>query len=689
MKSPLISIIVPQMSSNVRECASLIRTIKAADCPVEVFLIRPETDVPPHGPNALKKAGVKHTICYEKRFDIATFRMYISQKCQGKYIAVLSPTDVFEPDFLFRMVHRAERARADITFCDFLRFDTKSKTRQAVAWSLVQSRLPSKPVFSAADCPLTVFNITPLGLFNKLYKRSFLQSIPYEISENVSGFVAFGLETFTMAERIAYVEGRLWCSCPRPHLPQKDIDSERSVVQEFGDVCYFLMKTQKQVLLHQSFVNYFVQKLYLMSQVLAEPQKSFWQSFVATRCLRYFHTDTYDATYFYHWEHYPWVHALLLKPNLSDRLEDMYRRNKKNVIPIVMAINDHYTDYAGVTIQSIREHASPDYFYDIYIMYTGLSDESIKRLENLSESHVRITCMNVSENLADCTLEDKLNKDLWHISKETFYRFLIADLFPGYDKVLYLDCDLVVLSDVAELYQTDLGTNLLGGCYNSLYDEEYRYAENTLKTDSLSYINAGVLLINTKLWRKEKVQEQCFDVLAQYGNTLKYQDQDILNMVCRYRICLLPYHWNFIYSLYTMQNPGYMRYLDRQAFRVCDLKIIHYTWWRKPWNCPEAQWADIWWAYAKRSPFYEHILFNRVAGMERKYVKTDVPASRLIKSDSSVSERLKGIRTVSPDVDPLLKQYIKEAVLFLLSWGHTRQYHRNNLDMLMRLIEQR
>ena len=160
-------------------------------------------------------------------------------------------------------------------------------------------------------------------------------------------------------------------------------------------------------------------------------------------------------------------------------------------------------------------------------------------------------------------------------------------------------------------------------------------------------------------------------------------------MVCRYRIYLLPYHWNFLYSLYTMQNPGYMRYLDRQAFRVCDLKIIHYTWWRKPWICPEAQWADIWWAYAKRSPFYEHILFNRVAGMERKYVKTDAPASRPIKSDSSVSERLKGIRTVNPDVDPLLKQYIKEAVLFLLSWGHTRQYHRNNLDMLMRLIEQR
>lgn len=688
MKSPLISIIVPQMSSNVPECESLIRPIKAADCPVEVFLIRPETNVQLHRPNALKKAGVKHTVCYEKRFDAATLRTYIAQKCSGKYVIVLSPTDTFESDFLFRMVNKAERARADITFCDFLRFDTKDKTKRTVAWSLVRSRLPTKQVFAATDCPLTAFNITPIGLLNKLYNRSFLQSIPYEISENVSGFVALALETFAAAERIAYVEDRLWCSYPRPHLPQKDIETERSVVQEFGDAYYFLMKTQKQTLLHQSFVNYFVQKLYLMNRVLSEPQKSFWQSFVATQCAHYFETDTYDSPYFYHWKSYSWLHALLLRPNLSTRLEDMYRKNKKDVIPIVMAINDHYTDYAGVTIQSIREHASPDYFYDIYIMYTGLSDESIKRLENLSASQVRITCMNVSDELSDYVLDDKLNKELWHISKETFYRFLIADLFPGYDKILYLDCDLVVLSDVAELYHTDLGTNLLGGCYNSLYDDEYRYAENTLKTDALSYINAGVLLINTKLWRKEKVKEQCFQVLAQYGNTLKYQDQDILNMVCRYRIYLLPYYWNFIYSLYTMQNPGYMHYLEQHKFHVRDVKIIHYTWWRKPWICPEAEWADIWWAYAKRSPFYEHILFNRVAGMEKKYVKTEVPVPPRIGRDLSITERLKAIRTVSPNVDPLLKQYIKESVLFLVSWGEARKYHRHNLDMLMRLIEQ-
>ena len=98
------------------------------------------------------------------------------------------------------------------------------------------------------------------------------------------------------------------------------------------------------------------------------------------------------------------------------------KRDIRKRLPVVMAINDDYVLYAGVTIQSIKEHVSKNKFYDIYVMYTDLNTEAIKKLEVLSEEYFHVNCIDVHQYLNGYVFEDKMNEKLWHISKETFYR---------------------------------------------------------------------------------------------------------------------------------------------------------------------------------------------------------------------------------------------------------------------------
>lgn len=689
MKSPIVSIIVPTADTSIDFYEKLISIVQQDLYPVELLIIHKDKKPSKNQSAELKKAGIAHALFYESKFNFKKLKDYITQKCSGKYIMVLSDKDEFEPQFLQRMVNKAELSDADIVFCDFTRFNEQTSIEENVNWSIKNDFLPMKAVFNASDCPDTIFNITPLGIRNKLYKRKFLTSLEYEISDETEGFLAFAMETFSEAKRITCVNDKLfsWHKDEKTDIRQ-DINKERSLVKEFGDVYYFLMKTEKEVILQKSFTNYFTQKIYFWYLRLGEPFKSFWETFAAFQVSHYFDVESQDKSYFYNPDAYRWVSQLALKQNLSPELEKVYLSDKKDVVPVVMAINNDYMLYAGVTIQSIKEHASRDKFYDIYVMYTWLEPSSIRKLESLSDEQFRITCINVDSYLKGYSFEDKMNRELWHISKETYYRFLIADLFPGYDQVIYLDADLIVRDDLAKLHGINLGKNLLGGCYNSLYGEEYRQMETVLKIDPLSYINAGVLLMNAKLWRDEKVGEQCFQALSKYGTTIKYQDQDILNIVCHYRIQLIDYRWNFIYSLYTLKNPDYMRFLSRNNFQTNSLKIIHYTWWQKPWVCPENEMADIWWDYAKKSPFYEAILLKRIKIiLQENNHSGESPDNPVIVNNVSSKEIIKNIQKGNSSVYPLLSQYIKESVLFLMTWGEKRKYHSEKLSSIKALIE--
>lgn len=286
---------------------------------------------------------------------------------------------------------------------------------------------------------------------------------------------------------------------------------------------------------------------------------------------------------------------------------------KSKIVPIVFATNDHYAPYLFVALMSLIENASIDSFYDVYIFYDCLSQQYRINLKNLASNwkNVRITCVDVSK---------KLKKEFYysraHYSKEMYYRLLIAEILYQYDKVLYLDCDLIVCRDVADLYRQDINDNVLGAVFNLCDQNMEWYVKKELHLDNTRYFNSGVLLINTSLFIEKGIKNQCIEKLRD-GKKLACPDQDVLNMVCQENTKLLDDRWNFQWQYLIIgyledghivdeKQLEYYKKISSNAF------IVHYTTGIKPWNSPDQPLACYFWNYARQSIYYEKILYENV-----------------------------------------------------------------------------
>ena len=123
---------------------------------------------------------------------------------------------------------------------------------------------------------------------------------------------------------------------------------------------------------------------------------------------------------------------------------------KTKEIPVCFATDDNYVPFLAVAVASLLDNASKDKFYRIFVLITKLKEENIEKIKSLETENSQIEFISLAKEL------DKI-KDMFHLrdyySKETYYRIFIPNLFPYYKKVLYLDCDITVLGDVAELYE--------------------------------------------------------------------------------------------------------------------------------------------------------------------------------------------------------------------------------------------
>lgn len=278
-----------------------------------------------------------------------------------------------------------------------------------------------------------------------------------------------------------------------------------------------------------------------------------------------------------------------------------------NIVPIVFSTNDKYAAYLGVVITSLIKHASADRQYIIYILSTYLSYHHKQRLLDLKRKNIEIITVDVSEKMAD-----KKIPTVRHLSPETTFRLLVDDLFPEYDKVLYLDCDIIINHDVAELYDIDLADNILGVARARLVSKLVEDIENNLCIPYQDYFNAGVLLININRFREANIGKKCIEMLQTDVGKYKCMDQDVLNITCQGNVKFISDQWNVEWA----HIAGTIKEVVIDESRKDSLKslddpyIIHFTTEIKPWAHPENIMADYFWNVAKKTVFYEEILMN-------------------------------------------------------------------------------
>ena len=265
----------------------------------------------------------------------------------------------------------------------------------------------------------------------------------------------------------------------------------------------------------------------------------------------------------------------------------------KPVIPVFFATDNNYAPFVAITLESILENCSKDYFYHFHVLTTDLDKSYEEKLKKYESEDVKIEFISLRETLTKIKVKFHL-RDYYSI--ETYYRFFIANMYPQYDKVLYMDCDIVVLGDIAELYNNDI-TNL----YLAASPEEVMaevkvfgdYVENALDVPVAEYFNAGIMVMNLAEFRKDNIEKKFFEMINRFRFRVT-QDEDYLNVLCKGKTKILDLGWN-------------KTAFKNDKFDDKNLKLIHYKINWKPWKNRNVLYEEYFWNYAKKTEFYDLI----------------------------------------------------------------------------------
>ena len=251
----------------------------------------------------------------------------------------------------------------------------------------------------------------------------------------------------------------------------------------------------------------------------------------------------------------------------------------KDEVHIAFACNDNYLFGAEVLVSSVMHHTRRDVFF--HLLTFDLSDAGVRHIERVVSLYANARLQIVKR----MGLELNAKHGISHLSNETYCRLMTPALLPNVEKLLYLDIDLLIRGDVAEIYDTDLSGYLVAG----VEEEQMRvngYPAVIGMRRAENYFNAGVLLMNLKAFR----DSGCGDAMMRRinGNTFRFADQDILNLTCEGRVLVLPRRFNF--------NLYYYRVYKRERANAI---IIHFTGPDKPWGSEgRRRWCNRLWGMA-------------------------------------------------------------------------------------------
>lgn len=247
---------------------------------------------------------------------------------------------------------------------------------------------------------------------------------------------------------------------------------------------------------------------------------------------------------------------------------------------IVCNIDDRYVAYCGIMLTSLLEN-NRDSRVNIHIVAASLLPKNADTLRRLAKSY--------GANLHLYLVGDELIKDLPHfegdyISLSTYFRCFLDEILPqDIHRVIYLDCDILVLGSLRPLWDTDIdhaAIAVVEDMNSSFTDKHARLG----LPQSYTYFNAGMMLINLDYWRAHDVQRRLMEWLAANRDRIVAHDQDLLNAVLHSELVYLPHRWNMQEGMLRRRRhtlPSSDEAIDREMHHTV---IVHFAGKHKPWQ---------------------------------------------------------------------------------------------------------
>jgi len=256
-------------------------------------------------------------------------------------------------------------------------------------------------------------------------------------------------------------------------------------------------------------------------------------------------------------------------------------------VHIAYCVDKNYRQHFGVSLTSLLCNRMPaDLGLCVHLIVDLLDQDFEQRLRHLEYVYrIDIRTYVLDQTPMSGTVE-QLGGYLY-VSRLSWARMMLADILPDtIDRVLYLDADTVVLSDLTNLYNTDLNANPIAAVLdssNTAYANHYQTKQ---------YFNAGVLLQDLTLWRQRRYVEQCVDFALENKQRLLFGEQCCLNLVFAGKFKKLPSRYNrFVTPSVTIED-------------LSEIALLHFITPDKPWyEWYEAQLGQLYWDYLARSPW--------------------------------------------------------------------------------------
>lgn len=276
-------------------------------------------------------------------------------------------------------------------------------------------------------------------------------------------------------------------------------------------------------------------------------------------------------------------------------------------VNIVFTTDSKYKDYLKVTIQSALDNKNLDSVYNIHILCVDLPDIQIKEFKRFERRNVHIYPVSMDSATIENVGQFKVSN---HVSRADLFKFFMPDIFPKYDKILYIDSDTLILGDLLPLFNTEISGKYLGAVlkYDPVVKTKY-YVFTEIKTKSYTY-NCGVLLYNLEKFRKENITRKLIEAKnSDKKRILMTQDafntvippknikklSPVYNAYSRWRTYYFKkYNFRRVYFPYCIN----MKNMDDLYKKVV---IVHFAGPKKPWMYTDIKFSKEWWFYENRT----------------------------------------------------------------------------------------
>lgn len=367
---------------------------------------------------------------------------------------------------------------------------------------------------------------------------------------------------------------------------------------------------------------------------------------------------------------------------------------KEDFVHIVFISDENYVMPTVVAITSLYMNKTENTNYSVHILASDISNESRVMFQNLQKDTLQIEILDQDHS----SLYDECGiKDL-HVSTAALYKFNIANLFPEYSKIIYLDGDILVKKDLSELYNTDI-TNVYAAVIKDYKPMLYNPPQvKKLHIDHSAYFNSGVMLLNLEKLRADDL----FHKLLQYRlNGINYfMDQDALNVVFQEKVLYISFLNNVMSSVMGyFKTEDILSYYELPAeMRKEDIyeksTIVHLCTKYKPWVYINVPFADEWIYYYNCSPYTNTLLRKKLDPQSQSKVFAEIGyrmtpqlwniSTEVIVSLTSYPARIKCVSSV---IDSIFKQTVKVDKVLL--WLAEEQFPDKEKNLPIDLLDQR